>query len=224
MMIRSDEVERALWMLDNMPSWYRANYPVEAKVLKQRLLKNIMTVTDYQKEKFLIEDMGKDYASYPRLNILVDLLQKHKDKACLLYDVGPGNHWLVDCLETDHGLDVGYMYDGIASVDMLQDKTPGDFNVFTAFEIIEHLWQPLEIVQYYQNAVARIGREFNAILMSTPCNTHLGGSDSDWRSEKLGHLRCYNPKEFSEFAVQNFPDFQWGICVQSSMVLIGTKK
>jgi hypothetical protein len=49
-MISSDEVERALWMLDNMPGWYRDNPPQQAKKIRDQLLKRLYTTMDYMKD------------------------------------------------------------------------------------------------------------------------------------------------------------------------------
>lgn len=233
MMIRSDEVERALHMLDNMPSYYRENKPEEALQLKGKLLSQIMTASDYWREPHQELDMLNDFASYPRLDVILDIVKKHEDDSTLIYDIGPGNFWMIKEIWKKylHKNDLEYMFDGIAQM----SEAPSDvydcryhrakINIFCAFELIEHLWREEEIVQYYHTAVSKINvTGFDYILLSTPCHTYFGGSDSDWKETKLGHLRCYSPQEFTMFAAKHWPGYEWQIFKAPSMVLIGKKK
>ncbi len=204
-LLRADETERALWVLDNLPAYYRDNTPTEILELRNEVIKRIATPTLYANGD--IEDMvdfanGHGMTDSLRGSIIkkeVEWFNKQGLQPHVI-DYGPGEYWLPIILKKA-GLKFSYepiflnirAHEKIAP--FLKDLEPyieGSPRVFVACEIIEHLWNEQDI----KSEMLSHGGFADIIHVSTPCYTY-DISCTDWKQKSdLGHLRAYTPKEF----------------------------
>lgn len=238
-MIASDEVERALWMLNNMPGWYRDNYPSQAKSIRDQLYRRLYTTVDYIDFKFhpgemndLIEmdknTFNKHLMHYlGRASLILQLVEKlNKDGIRPhIHEVAPGSYWLPigleknECEFTYYGLGLNHEQNQlIESKVKCWSLLKAHHNIFVCYELIEHLYAPQEIYQHYLKA----NQEFTHILLSTP-KYSVRSANPNWYNADLGHLRTYTPREFIDFAVKHWPDFKWTMYDGDVMVLMGEK-
>lgn len=220
-LIRSDETERALWLLDNPPAWYRMNYPTKAKEIKERLNKQLFTPIQYagcldpEPEAYTAE------MQMPSRGELVDKLVKElneKNICPVVCELAPGGRWLEGVM-TKRGRKFWYEHMGLDKQHIKMAKpTEPFYNIFVALEIIEHLSDTTEIYRNY----LKFERPANAIFLSTPYCTWNGGMH-DWESNALGHLRCYTPHEFASEAKRMFEGYSWELVHDDVMTLIGKK-
>jgi hypothetical protein len=235
-MISSDEVERALWMLDNMPGWYRDNPPPQAKQIRDQLLKRLYTTMDYIKDcdhphqtQALIGAAAgvveRGFAKIGRAQAVRMIIDKLKSP--YIFDLAPGSYWLPILLKKC-GYDFKYFGESLnksqqamakdyLSNEWHQGPHPGP-SVFICFELIEHLHSTTEIYQHYLKA------ELNCdyIILSTPKYT-IAGASPEWHKQDLGHLRTYTPSEFVQFAMKHWPKHKWEYFDSATMVLVGKK-
>lgn len=217
MLINCDEVTKALAMIDGMPGWYRDNEPIEITALRKMLYKKLYTPVDYV-TKFRFGDPADLLPyNYPRAHITYQIIKEYNDKGVYpgLYDVGCGNTWLCEALKMRnlqldyHGADI-----------VLEDDSSKNIQspwIFTCFEMLEHLHEPKEIRHYME----QIDEKPEFILLSTPLYCYNGGH-IDWTTMDLGHLRTYTPKEFTDYAIDNFPGYSWQHIRHHTQILIGT--
>jgi hypothetical protein len=235
--IGADEVSTALYLLDNMPGWYRDNPPAKAVELKKHLLKKFFTNVDYAKDGLSIDPLIRNpqdveiYFETERGQLthqVIVELNKQKQPPWI-YELGPGAYWIPFMLKK-LGLDFNYFgpslntplqLDMSVYLDETWAKRPRDnqSKVFICFEMLEHLVDPGEIYHHYIKA----GDDFDRILLSTPMYTY-GGGHTDWRNMDLGHLRTYTPKEFFMFAHKYWPNHEWVLYQGPVMCLEGRKK
>lgn len=240
----SDEVERALWMLDNMPGWYRDNKTVPMLQLKHWLQSKISTSVDYMntlehsKETQNLIDGSKEevvglLTYLHRGNIIYELCKKlnSQNKIPHITELAPGSFWLPIALKK---AEIQFTYEGnglnkdqeLLVKDYLKEtwinarNNPGSDRptIFICFELIEHLQNPNEIAYHY----AKHMTDFSYIFLSTPKYTIYGGN-VNWTTEELGHLRTYTPKEFSDYAMNNWLGRKWTMFDGEVMVLMGEK-
>lgn len=221
-MISADEVLRALWMLDNLPAYYRihCNCPPRAKKIRDRLHKQLFTPIQYAKclngepIEFLAE------MQMPSRGELLDRLIKELNDANVVptvSELAPGDLWLEGIMRA-RGRQFKYEFMALNDEAILAKSDEPSYNIFVAFELIEHLYNPIEIYQNY----LKFGREAHVVFMSTPYCTFGGGIDR-WYERELGHLRAYTPDEFIYEGSKMFANFQWQIHHDSVMTLIGRK-
>lgn len=239
-MIIADEVDRALWMLDNMPGWYRDNVPELASVLRQQLLRKLYTTSDYIGAENAIEitrlialeptEINAHYMhALSRAKVTLSLCESLNSKGIAphIVEVAPGQHWLPIGLKknnikftySDVSLD-GSRNDQVKGYlgDIWQTSSDSPAQIFICFELIEHLRYPTEIYQHYLKA----NRLFTHILLSTPKYT-VRSASPEWYNADLGHLRTYTPREFAQFSTTHWPEFKWAITLDEIMVLSGEK-
>lgn len=216
-LLRADETERALWLLNNLPAYYRDHTPLEVIQLKNEVIKRIATPTLYANGD--IED-------------IIDLKDGHGMGQCLrgqmlkkecelfnvqgitphIIDYGPGEYWLPIVLKN-----AGYKftYEPIFLntkahktispflADIPNKALDGAPRVFVALEIIEHLWNEQDI----KTEMLAHGGHAHVIHISTPRYT-FDVDCKDWTvKQDLGHLRAYTPKEFSNKLDQIFFEY-----------------
>ncbi len=241
-MIIADEVERALWMLDNMPAYYRDNYPLRAMQIKERIYKQLFTVIDYgrnnntqieifQKMKDMsLEDFNRIYFSNHRAMHTLGTCLMLNDKGIIphIVEMGPETYWLPYGLKKN-GIKFTYKGDHLNEnihelaklilSPIWSDESKSDYNIFIAYEVIEHLHNEADIYHYYiqQNI------DFKLVLLSTPKYTHIAASPK-WFDAALGHLRAYTPGEFLKFAQKYFYGREWKLAGEDCMLLQGEKK
>lgn len=210
-MILADEVERAFWMLDNPPAWYRDNPPERLREIKQSLHQAMFTPFDYKKADWEAYEQSKDENLptpspdywHERGEVLAETVRKlNKDgiKPHIM-ELGPGTHWLRLGLRRRERR-FTYEAQSLARVDV---RTLGDGpNILVAFELIEHLQNENELYQAY----LKFNRKAQYIFISTPLYTYGGGMNV-WREQALGHLRAYTPKEFQRVVTAMFEGYDW---------------
>lgn len=206
-LVRLDEVERALKLLDNLPGYYRDHPPEEVIALRNEITARICTPTTYA-------SMDIDYASYGlddrrmqetlRGILLVDEVRR-LNKCGLrphVVDLGPGEYWAPVTLRQAK---CDFTYDAITLKPQLTKAVVEKDQpiVFLALEIIEHLWNEQDI----KIEAFKCGRLPDIIHISTP-KYAFDVECADWRVRKeLGHLRTYTPAEFQTVLARLFPEY-----------------
>lgn len=215
MLIASDEIQTALFLLDNPPAWYRDNYPKELKEIKSALWRQIMTPIDYANDadeanydEFSSLTYIETIASYPRGKLTVDLVHaiNNDGKSAHLYELSPGFFWLPQGLK-QKGCKFTYEFKTMnqasaernAPKDIATKPEDGAEHVFIAYEIIEHLWHPEDIYHEFERAGG--SDRFRHVMLSTPVGC-CGNGLPDWRNRQLGHIRTYTCQEFYDFAMK----------------------
>jgi len=240
-LIRSDEIEMAFKLLDMVPAWERENYPKELLEIKAKLYKNLyspMTYVndeeeaDYTYEK-VVEQVSRGYC-YPRLDILQHLVRELNENGEI--------PWIFE-LSTSHGpIPIGlkladakfsffaknFNQAALTKVkewmgSYWEESPPKDVpkyvpKIFVNFESMEHAYRQEDV----KNDFYKLGVDFDHILLSVPNGT-LGGGLPNWDSRRLGHLRTYTVKEFSNLAMSYFPGYSWKAWPSVSIVLHGTR-
>ncbi len=218
-LVRADEVARALWLLDNLPAWYRDNAPDEVVQLKNEIMKRMATPSFYATDAGCELTVNPDSHLYMRNTLRGDLIVK--DMKFLnkhnffpkLFDLGPGEYWTPKLLIHEQ---VKFSYRPIYVNHPSHDQYRPTFHsvvigdsidqpkILFACEIIEHLWHEDEI-RYEMNR--HLGMA-DIIHLSTPCYT-FDFNCTDWKKEKkdLGHLRAYTPTEFFMTVQKMFPEY-----------------
>ena len=236
-MIRSDELQIALKMCDDVPAYYRENYPKELTEIKQKLYKQIYTIFEYGNDddeagwnKEEAADQWFNGYCHPRAEIITE--------ECKKLNANMNRPWIFD-LSCSHGnLPLGLLKAGIdftylgrsmnhrAAVkikdwigDAWQDKPKTiQPKILVCTEALEHAWDPQDIVRaaYKENV------DYDQIFLSTPLGCLYGGL-ADWDTRRLGHVRGWGSKEFMQFASDNWPGYEWKYYKSHSQVLHGKK-
>lgn len=211
-MIASDEVERALHMLDNMPSFYREHPPKRALELKELLHRVLWTPVQYA-GIYAGADVESEF--WPlRAQCVEDIVREHS--GAHIMELAGGSGWLHEGLRKR---EYKFTYNCLSLDEKLVTKEFfGGPAIFCAFELIEHLSNEWEIYQNY----LKFNKQADYVLLSTPLHTY-GGGNPNWRNGPLGHLRCYSVSEFHEIAAKMFTGFEWTAKTDDTIVLIGRK-
>lgn len=236
-MIKADELEIAFRMCDEIPAWYRENYPAELTEIKQTLYTNLYSPMTYASDideasytyAQVVEQVARGYC-YPRLDILKELIQSMNKQG--------KKPWLFE-LSTSHGpipiglKESGCEFDFCAKnfnqaalqkvrswLDSIWLDAPvaGQPTIFINFESLEHAYRQEDV----KNDFYKLGLDFDHILLSVP-NGCLGGGLENWRTRRLGHLRGYTLKEFSDLAQSFFKGYEWRCWPSVSLVLHGAR-
>jgi hypothetical protein len=85
-------------------------------------------------------------------------------------------------------------------------------------EVIEHCMNPHDVVY----TAHKEGVNFDQIILSVPLGCLYGGLP-DWSTRRMGHVRGWTVKEFTEFADKSFPGYKWDHTRHHSQVLHGVK-
>lgn len=246
-MICCDEIQTALWMLDNPPGWYRDNYPQELTDIKNRIYQQCYDQFDYASDhdeaNFTREQVSQQCLTaytYPRANILFDDIKAMNENEITpwIFEISPSHGWLPVGF-ADRGLKFHFFgknlnqpalnklkewlpqekyWNGMSHRQMWDEKPFDQPKILVCFEALEHMWNPHDLEQ----AAKKTGISFDLIYLSTPKYT-LGGGLPDWKTRRLGHIRTWTPKEFLQFADKSFPGFAWTYYDSHSMVIKGVK-
>ena len=216
--IRLDETERALWLLDNLPSYYRDYPPKEVVSLKNDLLKHIATPRLYSTGDFdcRIDLENKNNMDKTLRGILIIKDVKHFNEQNItphIVDYGPGEYWLPLVLKSHN---MKFTYDPIGLNEKafntvkphIENFLSKDFKdrpvIYVATEIIEHLHhqEELKTEMLFNCGLADI------VHVSTP-KYCFDNRDIDWRLNKpeIGHLRTYTPKDFVNVVSYMFKEY-----------------
>ena len=221
MMINADEVKRALWMMDNLPGYYRANPPAKLLEMKEQLHRKLFTPVQYKgiyKDLVITEEHTKAY--WPmHAQALEDLIMEQSlGKPVHIMEYGPGSFWVPYGL-VHKGHVFSYESMGLDNDEFSTlDPEKNAYSIFVSFECIEHIWQEWEIYQNY----LKFNRQADAIVISTPLFTYDGGMP-DWQNRELGHLQTFSPQELFDVVSKMFSGFQWECRVEKTICLIGKR-
>ncbi len=220
MMIDADEVERAIWMLDNMPGYYRDQVPERAIEIRETLHKKTWTAIQYAGLTNRVPlDVALVDAGIPLRGKLVDEIIEAFNttgKCPHIMDLAPGGFWLPEFLKL-RKRDFTYSFLSLTQDKDEQEKPDGPI-IFVCFEVIEHLTDTSDIYRNY----LKMGMKADVFMLSTPLYTINGGLDN-WRDRDLGHLRTYTPQEFMSFAEKYFKGCKWELVMGEEMVLTGVR-
>lgn len=237
-MIRADEIQIALKMLDEVPGWYRDNYPQEFKEIRDRVYRQCYDQFDYSSDhdeaNFTREQVTEQCLSgytYPRADILFEEIKRLNSQGSTpwIFEISPSHGWLPVGF-SDRGLKFNFFGKNLnqAALDKLKSWLPfgvwdekpngGQIKILVCYEALEHMWNPHDLEQ----SAKKIGVEFDQIYLSTPKYTLFGGLP-DWDTRRLGHVRTWTPSEFVNFASKSFPGYSWEFFDHHSMVIRGKK-
>lgn len=219
-MIASDEVERAFWMIKNMPAFYRDHVPDRAKEIRESLHRQLFTPVQYA--GVYDELTRKEITEYwPGRAQVVELLLKELSEPHIM-ELAPGSFYLPLGLE-ERGHKFTYAWSGLdqsgPAGNFMLPPRDGAPTIFCCFELIEHLSNEWEIYQNY----LKFKRTADFVVLSTPLYT-CGAVARDWRAAALGHLRTYSPGEFQSIAARMFEGFEWEAFCDETIILKGTRK
>lgn len=240
-MIRADELQIALRMCDDVPGWYRDNYPPELAEIKRKIYEQTYDQIEYatdDEEANCTREFGEaqwdNGYMFPRAQVISGLLDEFKNAKPNYY-----TPWIFD-LGCSHGnLPLGLMkagyrftYRGAGMNYRIQAKVKewiGDRwadeplvsqkKILYCTEVLEHCFNPHDIV----HSAYKVGVEWDAIILSVPKYTLYGGLP-DWDTRRLGHVRTWTPGEFVRFADESFKGYGWQLFDSDSMVLKGVRK
>lgn len=236
-MIKADELQIALKMMDDIPGWYRDNYPEELSEMKAKLYQQTYDQAEYgtdDEEAGCEQEFGESQWTngymHPRAEIISEIMTKYNSENF--------HPWIYD-LGCSHGnLPLGLMKSGFKFTYLgrgmnwrIEEKVKqwvykhwqekpakGEPAILYCTEVLEHMFNPHDLI----HSAYKVGVDFDQILLSTPLYT-LGGGLPEWRNRRVGHVRTWTPKEFQEFAIKAFPGYQWTYYHSYSMVLVGKK-
>lgn len=235
--VEADEVERALWILNNLPGVYRDQMPVKLAKLRTEILKAMVTPHAYMSCD-LDATVDKE-ANLRNFEVLMRTKLIEAETKRFL-EKGPSSIHIVDVGPGEYMVPMGLMARGMAFTynPVFMDKkafaaakpeiepcivtTPGtpDETIFLALEIIEHLPAPQDLAT---ECLRHCGGWPARIHLSTPMYTY-DGSAKNWRKPcGLPHLRAYTPAEFLVEAQRTFPGYVWQLYPGVIMSLRGMR-
>jgi hypothetical protein len=236
-MICADEIKLALTMLENLPGYYRDNFPERAKRIRSSIYEQCMTVQDYINDMsettegakvYHASDLGKQWSEphfTPRGTLLISLVKDlNKQGLCAeIIELGPYNYWLPAGLQ-DEACDFIYTPMSINphAKCPITTKTSSDNpikKIFVCFEVIEHLWNEDEIFHYF----CKTQMDPDFVLISTPKHT-CGGGLPNWNQRQLGHVRTWTPKELTQYCTKHWSNLNWYMVDAAMMISIGSKE
>lgn len=237
-MIRADEIQIALTMLDQVPAWYRTNRPKELEEIRRKLYQGLYDPMQYgndDEEASCTREFGENQFvngyMHPRAEIITGILDKlnNEGKTPWIFDLGCSHGNLPLGLMKHTNLAFSYLGKSLnhRAAEKIKDwigvrwserPRPGQHTILYNTEVIEHAMNPMDIVQ----SAYKIGVDFDTIVLSVPLGC-LGGGLENWDSRPLGHVRGWTVEEFYAFARENFPGYEWTITVAPSMVLVGER-
>lgn len=215
-LVRADETERALRLLNGLPGYYRDHQPKEILELKNKILSRIATPSDYVN----IERGMRPYppgdpmgmAGTLRAQILALEIKRLNSHAITphVVDYGPGEYWLPTIL-LEQQLAFSYhpqcldhdLFERFKVGKEIKEQVMGAPKIFCAFEIIEHLQNEEDL----KTESLQCGRP-DIVHVSTPMYTFdVECTDWDAAKKELGHLRTYTPNEFHSVLSRLFPEY-----------------
>lgn len=231
-LVTQDETELALKVLEMVPAVYRDKKIIEIENLKSLIHSKILNLMDLSADQ---RDMPKNPShSLAFLNgtlrgrLLRDAVTEANKNHISphLIDFGPGDYCFPIAMNT---LGLQFTYSAItlnktaevAAAEILGSQyKPLDYTSsnswFIAYEIIEHLSQPRDMLQFYH----MITIPPKKIFLSTP-KYCFGPGTVNWKTEGIHHLRAYTPSEFI-IAVQTlFGSKNWTFHDDPVMCIVG---
>lgn len=222
-LVRHDELERALLVLDNVPAYYRENPLPELELLKRDILKAAWTTrlcVDTTSDALLTSQQSYNCVKGLLRGALLDSEIANRNTAGEvphLVDLGPGPYQmpfgLIAAERRFTYWDLGACFESRRQAretlkPILREKPPeGCSIIFLALEVIEHMHEPRDMAV---EALRSCGRYPDVVMLSTPyCTFHPIPLDQEWRTWNIEHLRAYTPSEFQAEAAKVFPGYNW---------------
>lgn len=234
-MIRADELQIALKMCDEIPGYYRDNYPAELQEIKATLYQQMYDQVEYatdDEEAECTREFGESQwltaYTFPRAEIIEKILTDEM-RTPWIFDLGCSHGNLpLGLIKSNFAFDykgVGMNWRIVEKVkrwvgeDIWTERpTPGQDTILFCSEVLEHCMNPMDVV----HTAHKQGIDWKLILLSVPMYT-LGGGLPDWDTRRLGHVRTWTPHDFHAFAWKNWPGYTWELTQAPSMVLVGRK-
>lgn len=236
-LIHSDEPERALHLLNNIPARYRDAPPPDVRRLKEEILGAMVTAHAYMTNDMdatvSVENSLHTFEALHRAKRIKEVVMKLNADGHIphIVDMGPGEYWLPIGLEH---LGARFSYHDIGmlgrtarqareliSAHLFADKPASNGKqktIFCALEIIEHLPSPQDIAI---EAARYCGGTPDYVFLSTPLYTY-DGKDKNWNRDcGLPHLRAYTPNEFILEANKLFPGFTFSMSADEILLIEG---
>lgn len=237
-LIDHEEIERALYVLDNIPAYYRDNQPENLVKLKKDILSSLCTTHAY-----MIGNLDSEVLLAAASNVLALTLRGQLLEAEVsgynnvglsphIVDMGPGEFFIP--LGLIQKKNYKFTYDPLVVdqktqkfampliEDVLAKKNPSPINpqIFAALEVIEHLPSIKDITI---ECLRHCGEWPERIHLSTPKYTY-DNSTKVWNKPcGLPHLRAYTPREFVQAAHELFPNYVWQLYDGTIMSLRGQR-
>lgn len=216
-LLRFDEVERALTILESLPAWHRDHPIPEIERMKLDIKAALITPHAYMTadldSEVTVEGARNNVLYMLRGKILVKEMDHLKGQNPHIVDVGPGEYWVPIGLHAlgyqfsyqPVGMDVSARKKADPHIRHLPTEKAGP-TVFVAHEIIEHLPSTQDLTI---EALRYCGGWPDYVHLSTPCYTY-DVQEKNWnRPNGLPHLRAYTPQEFVAEAKKLFPGYNW---------------
>lgn len=242
-LLRQDELERALLVLDNVPAIERMNPPPALLVLRRQILQRCETLREVQESPndhlHSKEEAACMLTAMLRGQLLLQEVKRYNaaGKIPHIVDYGPGTYFVPTGLR-EHQCAFTY-WDLSANLKVQAEARPGipelkpepDAHrptIFVALEVIEHLHEPRDLAVEAEKHCGQPGPE--AIHLSTPLCTFMEiPRHIDWTTRTMHHLRAYTPQEFLLEASRLFPGYYWGMhspdkLSTQPMSLVGTRE
>lgn len=236
MLVHSDEVERALLVLDNVPAIYRDQPTFRMVQMRRDILAAMTTPHAYMIGAYdpaLRPDDAKAQMQWLLRGRLIEAEVRRYNKfnqVPHIVDVGPGEYIVPLGLKA---CGLKFTYKDIAMdlktqsaakqflADYQVEPTQDQPRIFLANEIIEHLPEPRDLLVESHRHCARWPER---VHISTPCYT-FDGRIKEWRKEGgLPHLRAYTPFEFQSEVRKLFPMYKWEFHLDLIMSLVGYRE
>ncbi len=220
-LINSDEVETALFLINNPPAYFRDHPPQMLTEIKTRLHKQLWTPCQYRgiyKDVVLAENDSD--TNWPLRGQVIEKIVRDINSAGQIpniFELAGGSKWLPKGLE-HKGVNFFYKEMSLDGQEGVLGKSNMP-NIFVCLELIEHLHNPWEIYQNY----LKFDKAADIVVLSTPLYCY-GGGMPNWENRELGHLRTYVPSEFHAIASKMFQGYEWTMNMDDVMVLTGRKK
>ncbi len=218
-LLRHDETLRALWLLQNLPAYYRDNPPHEIVSLRREIQKRMATGSFYATSKGYELSAHDDsifnmHKSLRGMMIIKEVeMLNSQGFVPHIADYAPGEYFLSSILHLKNlkftyfpiyvnGPSHAHYYDRFKDY-LVEKPNPSEPKIFFAGEIIEHLHCEEELRFDMERAIGLA----DLVHISTPCYTFDTGCRSWLEKQDLGHLRAYTPLEFTKTVGQMFPEY-----------------
>lgn len=233
-LIRFDEVERALQLLELVPALYRDQPVPEIESLKTQIRAALITphayLTSGLDSNVTIDAAITNIQSLLRGKIVLKEVQATPNMH--IVDMGPGEYWLPIGLSKLGFFSFSYQplaFDQGAEAqsrelikEHVRPKQSGQPTLFCCHEVIEHLPSTQDITV---EALRHCGGWPDFVHLSTPLYTfNTTHYFEEWNKPcGLPHLRAYTPREFIREADKLFPGYNWEYATDAIQSLRGYK-
>ena len=238
-LIKSDEIEMALKLIQMVPAWYQepGNFPPELTRIRETVFQNLYDASTYgcdsdeaSMTREVASEQSRNGYMVPRFDITLQRIKELNADGVTpwVYELGVSHGnlpiGLIDAKARFEYLGRGINWRIVDKVrswacDVWQDKpAPGQRTIFVCFESLEHMLNEQDL----EAGARKVGVQFDEILLSVPWGC-LGGGLPNYDSRPLGHVRGYSRASFLAVADRYFPGYKWTMFTSHSIVLHGQK-